>query len=103
MKRLLVCIAVGAVIALTISVLAFSLTAMFRPDWLYKADPIVCPEGTTLDLRNASPVPGELVLEAKCAGEGIEQDVTARLLLTAMGAVFVPALLLGTLVMWLKG
>ncbi len=103
MKRLLVCIAVGAVIALAASLLAFSLTTMFRPDWLYKAGPIVCPEGTTLELRNASPVPGELVLEAECTDEGIEQDVTARLLLTAMGAVFVPAFLLGTLVMWLKG
>ena len=103
MKRLLVCIAVGAVIALTISVLGFSLTTMLRPDWLYTAEPIVCPEGTTLELTNASPVPGELVLEAACAGESAQQDVTAKLLLTVIGAVFVPALLLGTLVMWLRG
>ncbi len=90
-------------IALTISVLGFSLTTMFRPDWLYKAEPIVCPEGTTLELTNASPVPGELVLEAVCAGQSAQQDVTAKLLLTVIGAVFVPALLLGTLVMWLRG
>jgi len=103
MKRLLVCIAAGAVIALTVSVLGFSLTTIFRPDWLHKAEPIVCPEGTTLELTNASPVPGELVLEAECAGEGMHQDVTAKLLLTVIGVVFVPASLLGTLVMWLKG
>ena len=103
MQRLLVCVGAAAVIALTVSVLGFSLITMLRPEWLLIAEPIVCPEGTSLELGNASPVPGELVLEAECAGDGIHQDATAKLLLTVIGAVFAPALLLGTLVMWLKG
>jgi hypothetical protein len=76
---------------------------MFRPDWLHQAEPIVCPAGTILELTDASPAPGELVVQAECAGEGIHYDVTAKLLLTVNGAVFVPGLLLGTLIMWSRG
>jgi hypothetical protein len=94
---------VGDGIALTISVLAFGLTNMFRPDWLRQVEPIVCPAETILELTSASPVPGGLVLQAGCAGEGIHYDVTAKLLLTVIGAVFVPVLPLGTLIMSSRG
>jgi hypothetical protein len=103
MQRLVVCIGVAAVIALTVSVLGFSLITMFRPDWLSAAGPIVCPERTTLEFGNASPVPGELVLEAACVGDSTTHDVTAKLIFTVMGAFFLPALLLGSLIMWVRG
>jgi len=103
MQRLLVCLGVGVVMALTASVLGFSLITMFRPDWLYVAEPVVCPEGTTLEVRNASPVPGELVLEAGCIGKTSTHDVTGRLIFTVVGVLFVPTLLLGTVITWARG
>lgn len=103
MQRLLVSTGVAVVIALTASVLGFSLISMFRPRWLHTAEAIVCPEGSTLEIRNASPVPGELVLEADCLGEDTRHDVTAKLIFTVMGAIFLPTLLLDTLIMWLSG
>jgi hypothetical protein len=103
MQRLLVCVGVAVVIALTVSVLGFSPITMFRPDWLSAAEPIVRPEGTTLEFRNASPVPGELVLEADCIGKAAPQDVTAKLMFTVTGAFFLPSLLLGILIMWVRG
>lgn len=103
MQRLLVCVGVAVLVALTVSVMGFSLITMFRPDWPNTAEPIVCPEVTTLEFRNASPVPGELVLEADCIGDSATHDVTAKLIFTVAGAFFLPSLLLGTLIMWVRG
>ncbi|MCU0611639.1 MAG: hypothetical protein MUE60_07620, partial [Candidatus Eisenbacteria bacterium] len=55
-------LAAAATAALVVSVTTFSLATMFRPQWLAEVEPLICAPGATLELRNASPVPGELVL-----------------------------------------
>jgi hypothetical protein len=96
-------LALGAVIGLAASLMAFSMITMFRPAWLQAAEPSVCSPGTTLELSNASPVPGELVLEAVCVGAGAPQDVTGRFLVTVMGTFFAPTFLLASLTVWVRG
>ncbi|MBN1423823.1 hypothetical protein JXA88_04635 [Candidatus Fermentibacteria bacterium] len=83
----------AAMTALVVSTVAFSLTAMFRPQWLTALGPVICPSGADLELRNASPVPGELVLEAWCIHGDTEREVTWRFVSTAMGVVFTPVIL----------
>jgi FMN reductase (NADPH)/FMN reductase [NAD(P)H] len=103
MRRLPASIGMGVVVAIAASVMAFSMIAMFRHEWFSAAEPVVCPAGSALELRNASPVPGELVLEAACVGADGRRDVTARFLGTVLAVFFVPTFLVATLVVWLKG
>jgi len=91
--KMLVDLAVAATVALVVSVMTFSLASMFRPQWLAVMEPLICTPGTTLELRNASPVPGELVLEAWCICDDTERDVTRRFVFTAIGLLFVPVML----------
>jgi hypothetical protein len=82
MHRLPISLAVGAVIVLAVAILAFSWISMFRPAWLQAAEP---------------------VLDAKCVGGDSALDVTGKPIIAVPGAFSLPTLLLGTLVVWLRG
>ncbi len=95
--------ALGTVIALAVSRLALSLIRMFRHEWLYAAGPVVRPEGPTLELRNASPVPGGFVSEAACDGGEGASDVTEGLIGAVGSVFFVPTSRAATWVVRLRG
>ena len=78
MKKLVGAIVPAMFISLVAAVLGFSLILMFRHEWLYVTAPTICEGGTRLEIVNRSPVPGEVVPEASCIGNGSQTVVAAQ-------------------------
>jgi hypothetical protein len=85
-------------IALFLSVMGSAMSVVFSTDVLNVTGPIVCPEGTTIEVVKGQRFATSVEFWIVCAGQDVTRDVTLKALLTLWGIFFLPTLLLVTLI-----